>query len=67
MGICPAGKREDFISNLRDTIKKEDSEIKDLRVKIDIFAKKNILLKTMIENKDQEISFLASKLNMVET
>lgn len=53
MGLGQTGKKEDLISNLRDTIKKEDSEIKDLRVKIDIFAKKNTLLTTLIENKDQ--------------
>lgn len=55
-----------MISNLRNTIKKEDSEIKELRLKLDIFTKKNAALTTLIENKDEEIAFLSNKLIEVE-
>jgi hypothetical protein len=62
----PANKKEDLICNLRDTIKKEDNEIKELRVKLDIYSKKNALLTTLIENKDEEITYLNNKLAEVE-
>ena len=55
-----------MISTLRNTIKKEDGEIKELRVKLDIFTKKNAALATLIENKDEEIAFLNKKLDDLE-
>jgi uncharacterized protein (DUF3084 family) len=61
-----SGKKDDVISNLRNTIKKEDTEIKELRLKLDIFTKKNAALATLIENKDEEIAFLNNKLAEME-
>lgn len=57
-----SGKKEEIICNLRDTIKKEDSENKELRFKLEINTKKLAALNTMLQSKDQEISFLCLKL-----
>lgn len=54
-------KKEDLISNLRHTIKKEDNENKELKIKLEISTKKNLALTTLIENKDEEIDFLTNK------
>lgn len=59
-------KKEEIISNLRDTIKKEDGEIRELRVKQEILTKKNATLQSMLDNKEQEIHFLASKTAQME-
>lgn len=61
-----SSKKDDMISNLRNTIKKEDGEIKELKVKLEIFTKKNTALATLIENKDEEIAFLNKKLADME-
>lgn len=59
-------KKEDLISNLRNTIKKEDNENKELKIKLDICTKKNLALTTLIENKDEEIDFLNNKVLQME-
>jgi len=48
-----SGKKEDIICSLRDTIKKEDSENKELRFKLDIISKKFAALNTLLQSKDQ--------------
>jgi chromosome segregation ATPase len=60
-------KKEEIISNLRDTIKKEDGEIRELRVKQEILTKKNSTLQTMLDNKEEEIHFLAAKMAQMDT
>lgn len=65
--LAVGSKKDDVISNLRQTIKKEDGEIKELKVKLEIFTKKNAALATLIENKDEEIAFLNKKLADMET
>lgn len=48
-------KKEEIISNLRDTIKKEDAVLKEYKLKMDIANKRVISLNSMLETKDQEI------------
>ncbi len=48
-----AGKREETICNLRATIKKEDCENKELKLKLEIMTKKVAALTNLLENKDE--------------
>ena len=43
-----AGKREETICNLRATIKKEDCENKELKLKLDIMTKKVAALTNLL-------------------
>jgi chromosome segregation ATPase len=61
-----SNKKEEIISTLRNTIKKEDSENKELRLKLEIFTKKNAALATLVENKEEETAFLANKIKQIE-
>jgi hypothetical protein len=54
-------KKEEIISNLRDTIKKEDAALKEFKLKLDIANKKVSSLNSMLETKDDEIQMLSNK------
>lgn len=59
-------KKEEIISNLRDTIKKEDAVIKEYKLKLDIANKKVSSLNCMLETKDEEIIMLTNKIHSME-
>ena len=59
-------KKEELISSLRDTLKREDTAVRQLKLKLDLSNKKVSSLNSMLETKDEEIAMLTDKVNSLE-
>lgn len=59
--------KQQEISNLRQTIKREDSENRELRVKMEIQLKKTQAIEALLASKEEEISFLTNKVQQLQS
>ena len=59
--------KQQEISNLRQTIKREDSENRELRVKMEIQLKKTQAIEALLASKEEEIYFLTNKVQQLQS
>lgn len=62
----PAIKKEEPDNSLKESLKKQNSENFELRLKLELFTKKSKSLECLVDSKEEEISFLKSKLHRIE-